>query len=177
MQSYTWSFKLLHWLMAILFVLMFFAFLGFEFAKTDTDRVEMLVGHSTIGSVITVLLIIRLVNRFIIRQPQSVARYNGWHARVAKLGHYFLYLLMIIVPLSGYLTANFHELPVMAFARIPLNGTENEELFAALRLLHSTSVKIFMFLIAGHIGAAIFHKLILKDNVMYSMRPWFQRRQ
>lgn len=163
--------------MAILFVLMFFAFLGFEFAKTDTDRVEMLVGHSTIGSVITVLLIIRLVNRFIIRQPLPVTRYNEWHARVATFAHYLLYLLMVIVPLSGYLTANFHELPVMAFASISLNGTTDEGLFTALRFLHSTSVKIFMFLIAGHIGAAIFHKVILKDKVMYSMHPWFQRRQ
>ena len=37
MESYSWSYKLLHWLMAALIFLMFFALLGFDPAMTDAE--------------------------------------------------------------------------------------------------------------------------------------------
>lgn len=176
MQSYTWSFKLLHWLMAGLIILMFFAFLGFEFARTDSERIEMLLGHSSLGTIITVLLLIRLLKRFVLKQELPTHQLTKWQSKIAKSSHYLMYALMLLVPLSGYLTANFHELPVMVFGSFPLNGTADDNIFSKLRIIHSTSIKLFIALIALHIGAALLHKFNLKDNVMYSMRPWFKHK-
>ena len=67
MNSYSWSYKLLHWVMALLIFVMFLALQGFQVGMTDTDRIEMLVGHSSIGTFITMLLLIRIVKRFVFR--------------------------------------------------------------------------------------------------------------
>ncbi len=175
MQSYTWSYKLLHWLMAALITLMFFAFWGFELAQTNADKMQMLVGHSSLGTIITLLLMFRLSKRFIFKQPRPVHQLAARYSKAAKISHYLMYLLMVVVPLSGYLTANFHQLPVMTFASFSLNGTADETMFSILRSIHSTSIKLFIALIMLHIGAALFHKFVLKDQVLYSMRPWFKR--
>lgn len=172
MQSYTWSYKLLHWLMAALITLMFFAFWGFELAQTNADKMEMLVGHSSLGTIISLLLLFRLSKLFIFKQPRPDHQLTERYSKAAKISHYLMYLLMAVVPLSGYLTANFHQLPVMAFASFSLNGTADEAMFSTLRTIHSTSIKLFIALIVLHVGVALFHKLILKDQVMYSMRPW-----
>ncbi|MCW8877188.1 MAG: cytochrome b/b6 domain-containing protein [Kangiellaceae bacterium] len=176
MKSFSWSYKLLHWLMAALIILMFFALQGFYPEMGDTDRIEMLIGHSSIGTIITVLILIRISKRFVLRHERPQHELASKQATVAKLLHYALYLLMVLVPLTGYLTANFHQLPVQLFGSISLNGNADTQTFAALRLVHSTSVKVLIGLVIMHIMAALIHKFILKDGVLSSMRPWFAKK-
>lgn len=171
MKSYSWGYKLLHWLMAALIILMFFALQGFYPEMTNEERKEMLMGHSSIGSIITLLLMIRLTKRFVFKHERPKHPLSARHARAAKLTHYGLYLLMVLVPVTGYLTANFHELPVLAFGSFNLNGTADAQSFTLLRSMHSFCVKALIVLVALHVLAALAHKLIWKDNVLTSMRP------
>lgn len=176
MKSYSWSYKLLHWLMAVLICLMFFALVGFQPDMSDADRITMLVGHSSIGTVITVLLLLRIGKRFVFKQQVPEHNLAKMQAFAAKWGHYALYLLMVLVPVTGYMTANFHQLPVQAFGSLSLNGNADADVFTTLRLVHSIGVKLLMSLVILHIAAALIHKLVLKDNVLSSMRPWFARK-
>lgn len=173
MKSYSWSFKLLHWLMAVLILLMFFALVGFQPDMSDADRTTMLIGHSSIGTIITALMVVRLSKRFVLKQPRPKHVLKPMQAKLAKATHYALYFLMVFVPVTGYITANFHHLPVQAFASFSLNGGADSEVFGLVRLIHTTSVKALLVLVLLHIGAALFHKFVLKDRVLYSMRPWF----
>ena len=176
MKSFSWSYKLLHWLMAVLILIMFFALLGFNPEMSDADRSVMLIGHSSIGTIITMLLLLRIGKRFVLKHQQPQHEIASARATLAKLTHYALYLFMVLVPLSGYLTANFHQLPVQLFGSISLNGSADAETFATLRLIHSTAVKILIALVIMHIAAALMHKFILRDSVMYRMRPWFAKK-
>lgn len=182
MESYSHTYKLLHWLMAVLIFLMFFALQGFQPDMSDADRTTMLIGHSSIGTVITMLLIIRISKRFILKHPQPqhelLQTQAPLQATAAKITHLALYALMILVPLTGYLTANFSQLPVQLFGSIPLNGFisgdshTSAETFTTLRLIHSTLVKALLTLVILHVSAALMHKFVLKDGVMKSMKPW-----
>jgi len=162
--------------MAILILIMFLALQGFSPEMSDADRTMMLIGHSSIGTVITMLLLIRISKRFILKNERPALNIKSKQATAAKLTHYCLYLLMVLVPVTGFLTAYFHELPVQLFGNILLNGSANIENFTELRLVHSTFVITMMVLVVMHIIAALMHKFILKDNVLASMRPWFAKR-
>jgi len=155
---------------------MFLALQGFSPEMSDADRTMMLIGHSSIGTVITMLLLIRISKRFILKNERPALNIKSKQATAAKLTHYCLYLLMVLVPVTGLLTAYFHELPVQLFGNILLNGSANIENFTELRLVHSTFVITMMVLVVMHIIAALMHKFILKDNVLASMRPWFAKR-
>ncbi|RJE76771.1 hypothetical protein BGP78_12385 [Pseudoalteromonas sp. MSK9-3] len=168
MTSYSWSYKLLHWLSAVLIILMCFALVGFNPKMSDADRSVMLVGHSSIGTIITLLILIRICKRFILKHEQPPTRIT-----IAQLTHYALYALMVLVPLTGYITANFHQLPVQLFGSIALNGSHDIDLFNTTRFVHASCVKALIALVILHIAGALRHKLVLKDNTLYTMRPWF----
>ena len=173
MKSFSWSYKLLHWSMAVLIMVMFLALLGFYPEMSDADRTTMLIGHSSIGTVITLLMIFRVYKRFVLKHQRPRHAMAPWQATVAKWMHCTLYLLMVLVPLTGYLTASFHRLPVQLFGSIPLNGSVDSALFSSLRLVHSTGVKILIALVIVHVAAALIHKFVMKDKVLSGMRPWF----
>ncbi|OCQ20842.1 hypothetical protein A7985_13680 [Pseudoalteromonas luteoviolacea] len=172
MSSYSWSYKLLHWLSAILFALMCFAFIGFYPKMSDADRTIMLIGHSSIGACLAAILFIRIGKRFALKHPRPKHAQSTLQAKMAKSAHYAMYVFMVLVPLTGYTTANFHYLPVQLFGSILLNGNHDTELFNTFRAIHVLCIQGLIALVALHIGAAIRHKLVLKDKVLYSMRPW-----
>lgn len=178
-QHYTLGYRLLHWAMAVLVLLMLFALMGFNPSTgelSDSERAEMLVGHSSIGSIIAVLLLLRIFKRFIKRDAQPVHDLAVWQKRAAKAVHLGLYLMMALVPLSGYLTANLHKLPVMAFGNFNLNPAAlnnpeayDQAAFLAMRQLHEIAIFSLISLIILHVGAVLYHRLIKKDQVLASM--------
>lgn len=167
------GYKWLHWVLAVLFLLMLFALLGFSDGITQEERLEMLVGHSSIGTIISLLVIIRVFKRFVKRDSQPVQNIPGWQLKVSKIVQMGLYGCMVIVPITGYLTARIHELPVMAFGSFNLNQggdiAYNAQAFTDMRSIHELAITIFIVLLVLHIGAALYHKLIKKDQVMASM--------
>ena len=164
--------KILHWVMAFLVMLMFMAVFGFEQAVTEQQNVEMLMGHSSIGSLITILLCIRLYNTFINKAPKPKHNLVNWQQTASSISHKLLYVLLVLVPLTGYLTANHHQLPVMAFGSINLSGSMEQysaESFTLFKSFHQASIISLGLLLTLHIAAALFHKLVLKDTVLGSM--------
>jgi len=98
--------------MAILVSLMFLAVFGFAQATTNVAKIEMLMGHSTIGSLIFILLLIRFSKRFIFKSPRPKHDLSALTNTAAKAAHIALYALLFYVPVTGYLVARAHELPV-----------------------------------------------------------------
>lgn len=170
--------KVLHWVMAVLVMLMFMAFFGFEQAITEQQKIEMLMGHASIGSLITILICARLYNTFINKAPKPNHNLIRWQQVVSSVSHKLLYVLLVLVPITGYLTANHHQLPVMAFGSINLSAgviEYSEESFAMFRSFHTSSIISLMILLVLHISAALFHKIVLKDTVFASM--WRSKKQ
>jgi cytochrome b561 len=172
-NQYDKGYKWLHWLMAILVILMFMATFGFAQATTDNAKIEMLMGHSSIGSLIFILFSLRFTKRFIMKSSRPHHELDAVTEKTAKIGHLTLYLLHFFVPVTGYLSARVHELPVYWFGQINLATAsgDNQASFDILHSFHELGVQTLMVLVVLHIGAAIFHGLIKKDGVFSAMWP------
>ncbi len=172
-RSYDKGYKWLHWLMAALVGLMFFALLGFNETMTDNERTEMLVGHSSLGIIISLLMALRVFKRFVKRDPTPKHVLRPWQAVMSKAVQLGLYASLITVPLSGFLSAQQHALPVKAFGFLHINrglGQNYEEAsFMLIRQFHEWGIKALMVLLVLHISAAIFHRWVQKDQVLASM--------
>ncbi|MBU2968205.1 cytochrome b/b6 domain-containing protein [Pseudoalteromonas sp. C2R02] len=170
--------KLLHWSMAFLILLMLFALIGFANEMTTEEHKEMLVGHSSIGSIISILLLFRIIKRFTKNPKTAQTKQPKWQVITAKAVHFGLYLSMILVPVTGYFTARLHELPVMVFGSFKINASAHvysESNFEFMRNSHEFSIILLISLITIHISAAICHKVILKDDVLKAMLPEFKK--
>ena len=172
---YDTVYKLLHWFVATLILLMLLAKFGFASALSVEDKTNMLIGHSSIGSILTLFIILRLVKRFIVRTERPVHAIPSWQKRVSSFVHLALYACLIMIPITGYLSASLHELPVMPFTLFNLSQVSTssylEADFLLMRGLHKSAINLLLVLLVFHIGGALFHKFVRKDGVMASMTP------
>lgn len=167
------GYKWLHWTMAFLVLLMMFALVGFAQPMTEEERITMLIGHSSIGTIICLLLFVRVFKRFIKKDSVPVQNISELHRTVSKFVQFSLYAFMALVPLSGYLTARLHELPVNVFASFNLSQASmagyEQALFETVKQFHVFAIYTLLTLIVVHIGGAVYHKFIKKDDVVASM--------
>lgn len=163
----------LHWLMLVLMVAVYATIELREFYPKGSDPREALkVWHFMLGLSIFGLVWLRLLMRIIAPTPRIVPAQKPLEALLAKLMHGALYLLMIGVPLVGWLllSAAGKPIPFFGLELPPLIG-ESKEVAGQLKDLHETAGEVGYFLIALHAAAALLHHYVKKDNTLLMMLP------
>ena len=160
----------IHWLMALLVVMMLgigkFAMPGVS--PQDPQKVMMLQSHTFIGGAIAVLLIIRVVLLFITKRPAPADAGNAVLNWVGKAVHVLLYVLLIGMAVSGLGLFQMANLPAVFSGAQPYPPNFFDYL---PRGGHGLFSWLLLALVALHVGAALFHQFIRKDNLL--ARMWF----
>ena len=177
--------KWLHWTTALLFLASYCSVYyrhWFTEAKTPENMVAFQL-HLSIGITIAVIVVLRIYWRAINRAPDQEPGTPLEHL-AAHLGHYALYAIMIIMPITGYLgtggaTDFFFLFEIPKFADTPLYaalvtdglGLTFQEFEAPLDLIHKEILGkwVVWLLIAGHVLAALYHQYIKGDRTMSKM--------
>lgn len=162
--------RALHWLMALLILTMLFV--GVGMVSTVSARHGWLLSlHRPLGAAIFVLAIIRLCVRLRFPPPPLPADMPAWQRFVAHASHWVLYGLMLAMPLIGWamLSAGGYPVTMVGSWHLPPLMAPNGVAFAWLRNLHGTLAYLFFLTILGHVGAALYHGLIRRDDVLPSM--------
>ena len=169
-QHFTLFSRLLHWGMAILVLAMLF--IGIGMVSTTSERYAGLLSvHKTIGIVILALVAIRLVNRLLNPPPPLPADLPGWQKAMAQASHVALYALMFALPLVGWsmLSAGGYPIVIFGSVHLPAILPHDAGMFALLRSAHSVLAFTLFAVFLAHLGAALFHALIRRDEVLESM--------
>ncbi|WP_166359402.1 cytochrome b [Pseudomonas akapageensis] len=162
--------RLLHWSMALLILAMLF--IGAGMVASVSERHEWLIHiHKPLGALLLVLVILRLIVRLSTRQPPLPADMPGWQALAAKLSHYLLYALMLMLPLVGWAMLSAAGDPIMLGSAVQLPSIlpANATSFAVLRKAHRYLAYLLFLTVLLHLAAALFHGLIRRDGVLESM--------
>ena len=170
---YTATAKSLHWLMALLIVGLLA--LGFYMADLplSPEKLQFYSWHKWAGVSVFVLVWLRLFWRLTHRPPAFAASLSATQQALAHLGHLALYLLMIAIPVSGWLMSSAKGVQTFWFGVLPLPDLlgRDKALGAQLADLHSALNIGLLVLIGGHAAAALFHHLVHKDDTLRRMLP------
>ncbi len=157
--------KVIHWLMALVICIDLFVAQKFGRTMEDWDRLESRVDHASIGTVLTILLVLRLyfrVRHGEVALPQGMP---GWQVRAARAGHFALYACMILLVVSGFATGMNAASPLPLFGQLDITlGQSNEDFFQAIRPIHEFATNAMIALIAIHVLAALYHHYFAKDH-------------
>jgi cytochrome b561 len=160
----------LHWLSAVLVLLIIALPYG-------SDLFEPLLGggagvftlHKSLGLLVLVLTVLRLALRARSGAPDLMAGEPPLQRFAAKAGHTLLYLLLVLMPLSGVL---FGKRPVNLFWLVEISPLPlPDAVRAAAKLFHVTAQYLLFLLILGHAGAALWHHHVRRDGVLRAMLP------
>jgi len=120
---------------------------------------------------VLILAIFRLCVRLRFKPPALPADMPAWLQFIAHASHWVLYGLMLAIPLVGWAMLSAGGYPIMLGSawHLPPILPANGELFAWLRLTHRYLAYLLFLGVLGHVGAALYHALIRRDDVFPSM--------
>lgn len=163
----------LHWILALLIVaaLALGALVMVKIPNTDPMKLEALRSHMIGGSLIMVLMLVRLVVRMRTEHPAQPSTGVRVLDRVAWLSHRMLYGAVLAMAISGLIMALQTGLPGILFR----GGALPADFWVyPIRSVHYVISRVLMALIALHIVGALYHTLLLRDGLL--RRMFFGRR-
>jgi len=127
------------------------------------------------GTVILVLMTVRLGVRFFTEKPPAADIGNNLLNKLGVATHYLFYLVVILMAASGLATAITAGVPEIVFggSGAPLPATFDE---IPPRRAHGALgfVLLLLLLVIGHVLAFLYHQYVRKDGLF--SRMWFGRR-
>ena len=140
----------------------------------EWDRLDSRIDHGSLGVIVGVLLLVRLLLRFKYGAPSLPVTMPQWQVWSAKAVHFLLYFFIGFLVLSGLATAINATSPVPLFGVFDITvGQADDNTFGFIREFHEFATNAMIALIGIHIVAAVYHHLIAKDNTTIRMlRFW-----
>jgi cytochrome b561 len=129
--------------------------------------------HKSWGLVFALLLVARLVWR-LFNQPASLpVVMPKWQQRLASGTQVLLYLLMVLMPLAGYLGASYSEHGVQLFGTaLPVWAIANHDTAEWFFDIHGAMIWVLVALVTVHVAGAMKHLVLDKDGTF--SRMWFK---
>jgi cytochrome b561 len=162
----------LHWTIAAL-VLLVQVPAGITMVSVDPGTVQN-VGyniHKTTGIVIFVLAIVRLAWRWSHPVPLLPADLPIWQAMAARTTHVLLYLVLLTMPITGFLYTAMGGFPVPFFGLYDLARLvpTNKPVAEWFKYAHLTLQFVLYVVVLLHVGGALQHHLVRKDAILRRM--------
>lgn len=178
LSSYTRTAMALHWLIALLLLGQFaFGWYLGEIPRGTPARGYFVNLHKSTGLLIGLLVLMRIGWRLTHTPPALPNSVPQWQQRIAIGTHYLLYVLLVAMPLSGYIASNFSKFGIHVFNvyKLPPWGIDNKQFYAFFNQTHVVSSWLLLALVLVHILAALKHLWIDQDSIFFRM--WPQRSQ
>jgi len=170
-ESYTWTAITLHWATALLVISA--AVLGIYMHELpfSPTKLKLYSYHKWIGVTVFMFALMRLAWRSAHPAPSVPEGMPFWERIAAKGAHAALYVLMLVVPIAGWVMSSAHGFQTVYLGIVPIPDLlgKDKELAEMLEKVHALFSLSFMALIVLHAAAAFKHHFINKDNVLRRM--------
>ncbi len=173
MKHYTAAAKSLHWLMALMIAGLFALGLYMTALPLSPAKLQLYSWHKWAGVTVFVLLLVRVAIRIAFRPPPLPAGMSRGQQLAAHAGHLALYLLMLAIPVSGWLMSSAKGFQTVWFGVLPLPDLvgKDKALGELLAEVHEVLSWTLVALVVIHAAAALKHHFIDRDDVLARMLP------
>ena len=172
-DGYPATSKLLHWLVAA--CVLTTAPLALAMVRVDKGPTQdaLYNFHKSLGVLILVLMILRLINRLVAGAPIPDPSIEPWQRKLSSAVHGLLYVLLLAMPVVGYIANSAYGAPTPFFGlfTLPKIVGDNEALATQLFTLHRWVGFLVILLVLMHIAGALYHFVIRRDGVLQRMLP------
>ena len=170
--GYSKGSKFFHWLIAIIVITMLAGSFFLE-SLPEQYQSSAYMFHKSFGLTVLFLMIARLFWIQYTGRPALPDTVPLWQKILARTVQYSLYLLLICMPICGWvMSVAANRVPsYFGLFPMPLPIKANETLAKLMNQSHKTIAWILIALITLHIAGAIKHYFIDRDNVVKRMFP------
>jgi cytochrome b561 len=166
----------LHWLIALLIVVQFVLARIAAPLPLGTRKLALLAEHKSFGMTVLMLAVIRFAWRLKNQPPSLPTNLRRAERFLARFSHVSFYILLVAMPLSGWLMSSAKNYSVSWFGAFswPNLIAPSETAFNFFKTLHHLFSNVLFAIAALHILAALKHHFWNKDDVLARMLPDFR---
>ena len=160
--------RLFHWISAALLLITWVMM----FLHNNLDGSLYIGLHKSFGVSLLFWMVARVINRIFTKSP-PLPPMPTWQVLVSKLSHFSLYALLIAMPMVGILMSVYGGRPVDVFGlfQIPVFVSTDRGLARFYYDVHVDIIwQMILVFTALHIGAALYHQFVKKDNLLSRMK-------
>lgn len=176
-RGYSLPMRMIHWTMALIMISMILAGLAMVNGPWDGKfpplRGHLYDYHRGMGFVLMVLVVLRLILRWYTVPPSPLpGSVAPLQRKAAGVTHFLLYTSLMVQPLLGWYATNtwgVKNITIFGIFDLPSIADKNRELGDWLLTIHGYIGVFIAGLVCMHIGAALMHQFVLKDNVLMRM--------
>jgi cytochrome b561 len=163
----------LHWLIAMCVLSAIILAWTIDYLDAGEVKTTVTTLHKSTGITIFILTTARLLWRLTHRPPPLPPSISLWQRVAALATHFVLYALTFAMPVSGYISvaARARETSFYWIIDVPRWVPLDRALSRSAETAHTYGQYILCILLAAHIGAALYHRFLLKDHVFQRMWP------
>ena len=164
-ERYSLVARLLHWSIVILVAAQFVLGWTMPEVHRDTQPVGFIAWHLATGAALIAAMVARVVWRLTHRPPAGDL--SPLLDTVSRVTHFLLYAVLIAVPVLGWANASSRgwTVKLLGTLDLPALASTGSSVGHAMGDVHSVLAWVLLALIGMHVGAALFHRFVLKDKV------------
>ncbi|MBC2731973.1 MAG: cytochrome b [Thiobacillus sp.] len=161
----------LHWLVALLIFVAFPLGLYMADLPLSPEKLKLFSYHKWIGVTVFMLAGLRVVWRLTHTPPPLPASVAGWQRRASAVAHGLLYLLILVIPISGWLMSSAKGVQTVWFGVLPLPDLigKDKALGHLLEEVHETLNYTLLALVVLHVAGALQHHFIERQPFLQRM--------
>lgn len=174
--AYTRTAIVLHWLIALLILVAFPLGVYMHELPLSPRKLQLYSYHKWIGVTVMMLVAARLLWRIGHRPPAPLPG-PRWQLAAAQAVHHALYLLLVAIPVSGWLMSSALGFTVVWFGVLPLPDLvgKDKALGELLKAVHETLNFTLLALVVIHVAAALKHHFVDRDATLARMLPLLRK--
>ena len=171
-EHFGWVTKVLHWAIAISIIgLIWLGWYMVDLTYYDKWYNASLSWHKSLGMLVLATALLKIGWQLYTPVPDTISALKSWEKIGAKLMHKALLVLMVLIPVTGYLisTSAGKVVDIFGWFEIPALVSKNKELRDLAITFHFYMGYGIGVLVLGHVGAALKHQFIDKDSTLTKM--------
>jgi cytochrome b561 len=168
--------KALHWLIAVLIIGLVIVGWRMKGLPSSPTKVQVYLLHKSTGILVLALVLVRIAVRIWAGRPADLPM-PGWQRKAADLVHALLYVVMVAMPMSGWLFNSAANFPLRWYGlfTIPAIAGPDPALKSWAGTAHLLLFWVLFALFILHVAGALQHHFVDRDATL--RRMWLARRR
>jgi cytochrome b561 len=178
-QRWGWVSLGIHWLTVVMVLCLCAVGLLMDELSNSPFKVQVYALHKSFGLTVLGLTVLRLLWRLAAGAPQPVPGTPRWQVLAAGITHGALYVILLAMPLSGWLFNSASGFPLKWFGQFPLPKLSGYDpaVKAFAHDLHETLFLVLAAIVTAHALAALKHHYLDRDRTLVRMLPLLKPRE
>ena len=167
----------LHWLVVALIIASWSLGLYMVDLPLSPQKLKYISWHKWLGVTIFMIALFRPAWRAAHPAPPAPDSMPYWQRIIMGVSHFLLYLLPIVIPLTGWLFSSASGIPTVYLGWVQLpDPVAQDKLFAEqLRQAHVALNAMLFVIVCIHVAAALKHHVFDRDEVLVRMLPFLRK--